>query len=331
MAFEINQKEIIHFFKDLAYLSREIQLNELQARHLKSDRSPVTVADYAVQVLVTRFLNERNPGVPIVAEESAQELLRGEGRKILERVTFWARELSPGITTDEVIHSLKKGAGKVSDRYWVLDPIDGTRGFLRGDQYAIALAYIEHGRIIFAMMACPNLRVGSLGPGVIAWGEDGKDARVMALNDTEVTAKALSVSTQTDITRARLLISFESAHMNGPAIRHFIETLGIVIEPVRMDSQAKYLLLAAGEGEIYLRIPPGDGSYPVENVWDHAAGELLVTLAGGRVSDLKGRALDYTIPPKFQRNFGVLGTNGQLHWICLQGLQRVLNESEPSG
>ncbi len=323
--------DLIPFFKDLASLSRKIQLTETQARHMKSDRSPVTVADYAIQVLVTRFLRERTPDIPIVAEESAQELMREEGRKILDRIIFWARELSPGITADEVIQALKRDTSAVGDRCWVLDPIDGTRGFLRGDQYAIVLALIERGKVTFAMMACPNLCVGSVGPGVMAWGQIGERAKLMALNDSQSNAKVLYVSTCADITKARMLISFESAHMNGPAIRHFVETLGITVEPFRMDSQAKYLLVAAGEGEIYLRIPPGDNSYPVENVWDHAAGELLVTLAGGRVTDLDGRPLDYSTPPKFHQNFGVLGTNGILHSICLEGLERVLQKGKLSG
>jgi 3'(2'), 5'-bisphosphate nucleotidase len=43
------------------------------------------------------------------------------------------------------------------DRYWTLDPIDGTKGFLRGDQYAIALALVEHGEVVLGVLGCPNL------------------------------------------------------------------------------------------------------------------------------------------------------------------------------
>src|SRR5690606_3287758 len=51
------------------------------------------------------------------------------------------------------------GAGGATGRFWTLDPIDGTKGFLRKEQYAIALALIVDGRVEVAALACPNLPV----------------------------------------------------------------------------------------------------------------------------------------------------------------------------
>ena len=64
------------------------------------------------------------------------------------------------IDADEVCRWIDHGGGsQYSERFWTLDPIDGTKGFLRGEQYAVALALIVEGRIAVAALACPNLRV----------------------------------------------------------------------------------------------------------------------------------------------------------------------------
>ena len=65
---------------------------------------------------------------------------------------------------------------------------------------------------------------------------------------------------------------------------------------------------------------PGD---PSEQIWDQAAGALLVEEAGGRVTDLEGRPLDFGVGRRLDRNFGVLATNGRLHDAALATLRRV--------
>jgi 3'(2'), 5'-bisphosphate nucleotidase len=90
-----------------------------------------------------------------------------------------------------------------------------------------------------------------------------------------------------------LLRSFESGHTNLSQIDLFAKALGVQAEAVRMDSQAKYLVLATGRGEVYLRLlSPRQPDYK-EKIWDQAAGSLLVEEAGGRVSDLHGKPLDF--------------------------------------
>jgi 3'(2'), 5'-bisphosphate nucleotidase len=106
-------------------------------------------------------------------------------------------------------------------------------------------------------------------------------------------------------------------------MERFGEALAIEADPVRMDSQAKYALLAAGKGEIYLRLLSEDRQSYREKVWDQAAGSLLVEEAGGKVTDLDGRRLDFSKGKRLLANRGLCTTNGFLHPDALRALQGI--------
>jgi len=89
-----------------------------------------------------------------------------------------------------------------------------------------------------------------------------------------------------------------------------------------MDSQCKYGVVARGESAIYLRLPR-DELYR-ERIWDHAAGSLIVEEAGGRVTDARGRALDFSAGRTLDRNSGVVATNGLIHEAVLDAVAGVL-------
>jgi 3'(2'), 5'-bisphosphate nucleotidase len=90
-----------------------------------------------------------------------------------------------------------------------------------------------------------------------------------------------------------------------------------------MDSQAKYAVLAAGVGDVNLRlISPKMPAYR-ERIWDQAAGSIVVEEAGGRVTDLDGKPLDFAQGRTLATNRGVLATNGQLHDALLDGLKEI--------
>jgi len=102
-----------------------------------------------------------------------------------------------------------------------------------------------------------------------------------------------------------------------------VKVLGITADPVPMDSQAKYAVLAAGGGEINLRlISPSQPNY-VERIWDQAAGSICVEEAGGRVSDLDGKPLNFSHGRTLAANRGVLATNGRVHEVLLAGLKEI--------
>jgi 3'(2'), 5'-bisphosphate nucleotidase len=113
----------------------------------------------------------------------------------------------------------------------------------------------------------------------------------------------------------------EKAHGDLDAHRRIEEHLGMKGAAVRMDSQAKYGVLAQGDAEIYLRMPTRPGYR--EWIWDQAAGSLVIEEAGGRVSDAFGEPLDFTTGRRLQRNRGIVATNGALHPRLIDAIQRV--------
>jgi 3'(2'), 5'-bisphosphate nucleotidase len=133
----------------------------------------------------------------------------------------------------------------------------------------------------------------------------------------------LHVSDVSDPSRARLLRSVEKGHTDTGGIAELVKTLGIKADPVPMDSQAKYAVLAAGGGEALLRLlSPTRPDYR-EMVWDQAAGSIIIEEAGGRVSDLDGKPLDFSQGRTLAANRGVLATNGHLHDALLTGLKTI--------
>jgi 3'(2'), 5'-bisphosphate nucleotidase len=98
-----------------------------------------------------------------------------------------------------------------------------------------------------------------------------------------------------------------------------------------MDSQAKSLLLAAGEGELIFRLlSPRRPDY-AERIWDQAAGAILVEEAGGRVTDLTGAPLEFSAGRTLTRNIGVLASNGLLHDTALDAIRRAGADRRPFG
>ena len=146
---------------------------------------------------------------------------------------------------------------------------------------------------------------------------------VLENSPAEQVYKEILVSTQADPAQARILRSFESGHTNVSQIDEFQDALGTSSDPVRMDSQAKYALLAAGKGEVYLRLLSKDRPDYREKVWDQAAGSLLVEEAGGVVTDLDGVDLDFSRGRKLTGNRGLCATNGLLHKDALQALEDI--------
>jgi 3'(2'), 5'-bisphosphate nucleotidase len=85
-----------------------------------------------------------------------------------------------------------------------------------------------------------------------------------------------------------------------------------------MDSQCKYAIVARGDAEMYLRLPTRSDYR--EKIWDHAAGTLIVTEAGGQVSDITGMPLEFNHGPELIANRGVIVSNGLWHQRILQAL-----------
>jgi 3'(2'), 5'-bisphosphate nucleotidase len=288
----------------------------------KRDKSPVTVADFASQGIVCARLAELLPGDPVVGEEDAHEL-RSEAQAGLRDavVSQVCQELRVDADAERVLDWIDLGAAEArGDRYWTLDPIDGTKGFLRGEQYAVALGLIERGEVVLGVLGCPNLPLDG-GTGALFTGVRGEPARMQPLWDEDAPSREIAVGSVTRAADARFCESVESGHSDQADSAKVMALLGIRSEPFRIDSQCKYAAVARDDASVYLRLPTRPDYR--EKIWDHAAGLMVVECAGGRVTDVEGRPLDFGYGRTLEHNCGVVATSGAIHDEVVEAVRRV--------
>ncbi|MGC1276486.1 MAG: 3'(2'),5'-bisphosphate nucleotidase [Planctomycetaceae bacterium] len=312
-----------------AVICRTVQAGITRDSIEKKDKSPVTVADFASQAVICQALHTAFPDDPVIGEEDAAELRTAEMAPFLERIV--AELAAVGIRTagGEVCDWIDRGrANDYRERFWTLDPIDGTKGFLRGEQYAISLALIVDGKIDIGILGCPNLSIsresrdeGRENGGSLFVALRGEGATVAPLDEADGKGRTVQVSTIADASQARLCESVESGHSAHGASAEIAKRLGIAQEPVRLDSQAKYAVVADGRADVYLRLPTRKDY--VEKIWDHAGGVIVVEEAGGTVTDVDGKPLQFTHGRGLNANRGVIVTNGRLHEQVLKAVQTV--------
>ncbi len=311
-------------------LAVAVQSDTVGAFLEKEDRSPVTLADFSVQALVSHRLAEAFPEVPLMAEESTSQLRGLEGEQLLERVAGYVREFEPSANSESVRRWIDRSQWHGDKSFWVLDPIDGTKGFLRGAQYVVALALVKNGVVDIAVLGCPRLDLtpvtapGSIDTdpsevGSLLFAVRGEGAWLTSL-DGEALVQ-LRVSDCEDPKHTVALRSFESGHTDGSWFERVVKDMGIENDPILLDSQAKYAVLAGGYAGLHLRlISPSTPDYR-EKIWDVAAGALIVEEAGGMVTDLAGKKLDFETGYRLENNQGILASNGKLHEKALMSLQ----------
>ncbi len=296
-----------------------------QGSFLKRDRSPVTVADFGSQAVICRLIKENFPDDVIVAEEDSAELRQPGHSGILDRVARYVNEFSSGLSKEEICFWIDIRSHAVADRFWALDPIDGTKGFLRGDQYAIALALIEYGVVTLGVMGCPHLYLDRHQPegkkGCLFFAIRGKGSSQTNMDGED--RRILSVSRAGDPSEAIFTESVEPEHSDHLLHQGLAVKLNMKKPSLRMDSQAKYAIIARGEAAFYLRVPSSSEPGYREKIWDHAAGSLIAEEAGGKVTDLKGRPLDFQSAVTMEKNYGILVSNGILHGAILETLRSL--------
>lgn len=300
----------------------------------KDDRSPVTVADYASQAIVAAILAEELGAVRLVGEESAAFLRQAEHAAHLAATRESLRD--SGVWTDvtdrELLHAVDLGAGEPTYDYdagfWTLDPIDGTKGFLRGEQYAVCLALIVRGQVELGVLGCPNLPAGASGEtstlggtsGSLYWAIKGSGAMMMyhapppgPVIEIDIAHPGIAPDAP-----ARLAESVESGHTRQDVSSELVKAAwpAGLAPPVRVDSQCKYALVARGDADVYLRMPVKPGY--VERIWDHAAGTLIAQEAGCIVTDLRGKPLDFSRGRGLESNVGIVGAPAGLHERIVQ-------------
>ena len=293
----------------------------------KVDRSPVTVGDYTVQAIVNFILSRYFPKDEIVGEEDSSELLNATDKKHIQQIIeftnqgmkddrlstpadedIWGKfRDQPELTEDQLVELIdlgKSAGGKEGGkrRFWTIDPIDGTKGFLRGGQYAICLALVVDGQVVLGVVGTPNLPLKGTSPpagnkpdGTLFLAEKGSGAFQRPLDSDEYTSIKMNCLDQHTLSEhGTFCESFDADHSNQHLtvdIAHKLQMKNAQ-RSIRIDSQAKYCVLARGDSDLYFRFPTKAGYQ--EKIWDHAAGNILISEAGGAVVDLDGKPLDFS-------------------------------------
>ena len=316
----------------------------------KGDTSPVTIGDFGAQALIISALQHNFPNDEIVAEEEAKDLRENE--KV--RQTVWGlvegtkledakgeEALGGGLKSAEsMMDVIDKGDSKGGNkgRIWAIDPIDGTKGFLRGGQYAVCLGLMVDGDVKVGVLGCPNLPVDDSealtenigadatdaeGKGVLFSAVQGQGAYSRPLGKGALAKESkIAMKPISKISDATFCESVESGHSNQSDSAKIAQKLGITKPSVRMDSQAKYGSIARGAGDLYLRLPVRKDY--VEKIWDHAAGDLIVREAGGQVTDVEGKRLDFSHGRTLKENKGVIAAPKDVHKHVIDAVQSVL-------
>ncbi|MEZ9320051.1 3'(2'),5'-bisphosphate nucleotidase CysQ [Vibrio sp. 10N.222.52.C3] len=260
---------VIEIARSAGQLILEIYEKKDYEEFIKSDDTPVTSADLAAHKLILKKLSELTPDIPVLSEEDADISL--------EQRSQW-------------------------DRYWLVDPLDGTQEFIaRSGDFATIIALIEHNKPVMGVVYAPV-------SGVSYYAYSGKGAwKIPDLNDS-VKIKthrhelpnqsiAMAISRRQDINRITSRMS--------SAWNYDLVPLG--------SAALKACLVAEGAVDCYLRLGP-------TGEWDTAATQCIVEEAGGRILSTQLEPLSYNERETLENpNFIVLG-DADLPWAeILQG------------
>ncbi|KAK1557020.1 hypothetical protein Q3G72_016285 [Acer saccharum] len=290
----------------------------------KEDNSPVTVADWSVQATVSWLLSESfgSKNVSIVAEEDVQSLSKVEAADLLESVVktvndclaeaprFGLQGPQMALGTSEVLAAISRcnSNGGPTGRFWALDPVDGTLGFVRGDQYAVALALFEDGEPVLGVLGCPNYPmrkewlsyqhryhriISKLTPptseswdkGCVMYARRGSgEAWMQPLLQGHKklvwpnSARPIKVSAIENPALATFCEPVEKSNSSHSFTAGLAHSVGLRKQPLRVYSMVKYAAIARGDAEIFMKF--AKAGYK-EKIWDHAAGVVIIQEAGG--------------------------------------------------
>ncbi|MBI2807108.1 MAG: 3'(2'),5'-bisphosphate nucleotidase CysQ [Planctomycetes bacterium] len=211
------------------------------------------------------------------------------------------RRAFPGdaLCAEEATETLQ-GGSQTGERLWIVDPIDGTRGFARKNgEFSVMIAFAHENQIAVGVVAQPAVRKLTYAVrGQGCWRLDGADA-----TPTRCHATAVADTRKCTLTQSR------SRDPNKRSL--WVDA----IEPASIvesySAGIKLALVARGDADVYLN------TYEAFHDWDIAAGHILVSEAGGTVTGTGGQALEYGLEGAWQKN-GLLATNGHLHDATLK-------------
>jgi 3'(2'), 5'-bisphosphate nucleotidase len=277
---------------------------------VKGDGTPVTAADFAAQAILVHTLRGMAPGAGFYCEESL-EGLREAGRPDVERLFLeTVRSRLPGVGEAEAF-ALLDPPGPEAREWWVIDPIDGTSGFVAGAHCSVCVAHVVDGRARLGVVGSPRLAAHGApepvlaGPGCVVGAERGRGAWLLD-EATGAHAPLRREPWRAPLRWARSMNRRKHKMRAQPPL----ESLGIPLESIPIDSQCKYALLATGRADLAVRLPGARGP---ERAWDHLAGVLAASEAGLCATDIEGRPIDPGHGYALSGNRGVLCAPPELH------------------
>ncbi|RSL72807.1 hypothetical protein CEP54_000799 [Fusarium duplospermum] len=319
----------------------------------KADASPVTVADFAAQAILISALTKAFPGDTFVGEEDSAALrsdaaLRDRVYELASGAHLESEEdealLASPASVDEMLDLIDlggRGQGGRTGRFWVMDPVDGTATFLRGEQYAVSLALIENGREVVGVLGCPNLKpvdgvlaettVDKEGLGLMLTAVRGQGATIRDMNFSglEEARPLEGLNKASSLSDARIVDCSSSKTSRHDLIAKLAATFGAVYPNTEVwSSHIRYAALAVGGGDFQLRVP----SAPDVRmwIWDHAGAQLVLTEAGGKVTDLDGKTIDFGAGRDLNQNRGLLAARGDIHATVQETLAKIMAEDDVS-
>ncbi|KAJ4385206.1 hypothetical protein N0V93_010267 [Gnomoniopsis smithogilvyi] len=333
-----------------AVLTKKLQssISEHGADVNKSDSTPVTVADFAVQALLITAMHSAFPDDAFLGEENADALR--EDKDILARV--WglcstqhsedARDAglqAVPSSMDEMLSMLDlggRGTGGATGRFWVMDPIDGTATFLKGGHYAVSLALIQDGREVVGVLGCPNLSVEASrvvetdvdhdGFGTMFSAVIGQGAVKRAIREGPLLPASPIIPMKEgprDLKDLHFVDSRQSKAWDFETATQVAAAFGAVYPSTDVfSSHMRYAALIAGGGDVQLRIPK-DRQQAVY-VWDHAGSQLIFKEVGGKITDLKGQNIDFCAGRTLSKNWGLIMANSGVHEVLLRKVRGMI-------
>jgi 3'(2'), 5'-bisphosphate nucleotidase len=230
------------------------------------------------------------------ADREAQEIVLQVIQKKFPNDALCAEETTPTLA----------GATRLGTRQWVVDPIDGTRGFARKNgEFSVMIGFVDQGRSVLGIILEPALeRLTYAVKGQGCWRQDGLRAEPVRCH----------VSTAAQLPNATVIQS--RSQKTGPPSPHIL-----ALKPARTvetySAGIKMARVARGEADLYLN------NYASFHDWDICAGHIQVEEAGGQVTGLGGEHLQYGLPGAPQKS-GLLASNGLIHEQAVKALREVV-------
>jgi 3'(2'), 5'-bisphosphate nucleotidase len=320
----------------------------------KSDASPVTIADFGAQALLISAIHHNFPSDRFIGEEAADALRADDA--LCERVwklvesTHLDDEESEGLlgavrSKREMLDLIdlggpgkSAGADGKGERLWILDPVDGTAAFMKGQQYAVCLALAEGGEQKIGVLGCPNLKldggqvkedsVDTNGHGLVLSAVQGQGACIRPMSTGKLASPQPldKIRDVEDTSKLRWVDSVSGSTITPKNHRAIAEKLGASWPGTELWSmQMKYVALAVGACDVMVRIPPRK-DYRA-SVWDHAGGQLILREAGGMLTDTRGEPFDFGLGRKLQKNFGLVAASARVQAKVLDAVKEVIANS----